>query len=157
MKRKDSPNPKSAKAAGKKQAAKPAKAKAKAKVAPRKSPKAKPKKTKRNTVKCPFCGTHAVLPIEQPVVEERVMLAGAAALEGFAAAPAQDTRGRIRGIIRGYGLVNPVTNSTNVGQSVPSMQRFTGDVNAEFGKNYNDTQLQAAWSVNQTAVFVDSH
>lgn len=76
----------------------------------------------------------------------------------LAAAPAAtDTRARVRAIIEAYGLVSTVTNSTIVGPAVPNMQRFTDDVNSEFGKNYVNGQLNQAWTVNQTAAFIDNN
>jgi hypothetical protein len=64
------------------------------------------------------------------------------------------TRSRVEGIIRGYGTPN-VNGSTIVGPAVPSMNRFTGDVNRSFGKSYVPGELHAEWDVDTTAKYID--
>ena len=68
-----------------------------------------------------------------------------------------DTRSRVEGIIRGYGITPYVNGSTIVGPAVPSMDKFKDDVNTEFGKNYVLGQLHAEWDVDVTSNFIDTH
>jgi hypothetical protein len=67
-----------------------------------------------------------------------------------------DTRSRLEGIIRGYGTPD-VSGSTVIGPAVPSMSRFTGDVNRSFDKNYLLGTLHSDWDVDITADFIDKH
>jgi hypothetical protein len=72
-------------------------------------------------------------------------------------AAAIDTRSRVEGIIRGYGMVPVVNGSTIVGPAVPSMAHFIGDVNRSFGKDYGPDTLKGEWDVDVTANFIDKH
>lgn len=67
-----------------------------------------------------------------------------------------DTRSRLEGIIRGYGTPD-VSGSTKIGPAVPSMSRFTGDVNRSFDKKYELGTLHADWDVDITADFIDKN
>jgi len=74
------------------------------------------------------------------------------------AAPAtSSTVARLCNIISGYGYVPNPQPSTVVGPAVPSMGRFTLDVNQEFDRSYVLGVLSAGWTVNQTGYYVDNN
>jgi len=111
-----------------------------------------PRKTKRRQTRKP---KRKPSPSIAPGVAR---FAEAAAVASVAEAPADTiTCGRVKKIVRSYGIVPNPTCSTIVGPAVPSMNQFTMDVNIEFGRRYVPGQLKSTWTIHQTANYIDNN
>jgi hypothetical protein len=67
------------------------------------------------------------------------------------------TLGKVKKIVKSYGIVaNPVA-STVVGPAVTSMAKFTMDVNNTCNRNYVVGLLQASWTISQTSNYIDNN
>jgi hypothetical protein len=116
----------------------------------------KPSKNKLSTQDTATAHAQALAAHAHALTAHALALSAHAQALSAAAAPV-DTRSRVEGIIRGYGMVPVVNGGTIVGPAVPSMSHFIGDVNTSFGKDYGPDTLKPEWDVDITAHFIDTH